>query len=321
MKIIICAETRSSQVDRISLELLAAARSLSREGDEVAAMVATDSIESVAPHLGAADRVIAAVDTGLASPTAEAYVRVADSIVGNYEPDLVLIAYSAVGLDVAGSLAHRRNIPLVAYVTRVERNDSSIRAVGQLYGGKVQANVEIVGPAVLLINPGAFEEAASAPANPASILIHDLGSSLNGLKVQLIGEETVGATDSEADILDKAVSIISVGRGIGDETGVAKAVELAKLLGAEIAGSRPVVDIGLLPKHRQVGKTGRKVKPKLYLALGVSGAPEHLEGMARSDLIIAVNTDTKAPIFGVAHYGATCDLFNFVAALTDRLKG
>ncbi|MDA8069826.1 MAG: electron transfer flavoprotein subunit alpha/FixB family protein, partial [Actinomycetota bacterium] len=98
------------------------------------------------------------------------------------------------------------------------------------------------------------------------------------------------------------------------------AQDLAEALGATVSGSRPVTDAGWLPKSRQVGKSGRKVKPKLYLACGISGAPEHLEGMSDAELIIAINTDEKAPIFDVAHYGTTVDLFDLLPALTDQVK-
>ena len=105
-----------------------------------------------------------------------------------------------------------------------------------------------------------------------------------------------------------------------DKDSIAIAEEVAAALGAEIAGSRPVIDAGWLPKERQVGKSGCKVKPKLYIAAGVSGAPEHLEGMSGAELIIAINSDAKAPIFRVAHYGTTCDLFDLLPALGERLK-
>ena len=98
------------------------------------------------------------------------------------------------------------------------------------------------------------------------------------------------------------------------------AEELARLLGAEIAGSRPVIDAGWLPKARQVGKSGARVKPRLYLAAGVSGAPEHLEGMSESEVIVAINSDEGAPIFAKAHYGAACDMFDLLPKLAQRLK-
>ncbi|RVA58597.1 electron transfer flavoprotein subunit alpha/FixB family protein, partial [Mesorhizobium sp. M7A.F.Ca.CA.001.08.1.1] len=163
----------------------------------------------------------------------------------------------------------------------------------------------------------AFAEAAPGPIAAASVQTIDAEPTLASGKVRMVAIDVPDYADVD---LTTAERIVCVGRGIGDEASIDLARNLATMLGAEIAGSRPVVDNGWLPKLRQVGKSGQKVKPKLYLALGVSGAPEHLEGMSQADLIIAVNTDPKAPIFNVAHYGATCDLFDLVANLSDRLR-
>ena len=114
---------------------------------------------------------------------------------------------------------------------------------------------------------------------------------------------------------------MSVGRGIGDADNIALVEALAAALGGAVSSSRPIADAGWLPRTRQVGKSGLRVKPRLYLALGISGAPEHLEGMRGADLIIAINTDARAPIFGVAHYGAVADLLDVVPALTKRITG
>ena len=168
-----------------------------------------------------------------------------------------------------------------------------------------------------MVSPGAYSEAPSVPLDSSRILTLDVGSALEFGKMELI--EEIAPTPTDVD-LATAERIVCVGRGIGDEKSIDLARDLADLLGAEIAGSRPVVDSGWLPKPRQVGKSGQKVRPKLYLALGVSGAPEHLEGMAGSELIVAVNTDPGAPIFSVAHFSANCDLFEFVDSLTERLN-
>ncbi|MCP4422383.1 MAG: electron transfer flavoprotein subunit alpha/FixB family protein, partial [Chloroflexi bacterium] len=123
--------------------------------------------------------------------------------------------------------------------------------------------------------------------------------------------------DIDITAIDK---LIAIGRGIGGEDNVELAQDLAEVMEAEVAASRPVTDAGWLPKTRQVGKSGVSVKPKLYLMLGISGAPEHLEGMKDAELIIAVNTDADAPIFDIAHYGATCDLFDVAEAMLEELE-
>jgi electron transfer flavoprotein alpha subunit len=130
--------------------------------------------------------------------------------------------------------------------------------------------------------------------------------------------ETIKPAGGDVDITAQT-KLVSVGRGIGGKENIELAEELSEKLGATVSASRPVVDAGWLPRTRQVGKSGLKVKPKLYLMLGISGAPEHLEGMKSAELIIAVNTDKKAPIFNVAHYGATNDLFEVAEAMLELL--
>ena len=139
---------------------------------------------------------------------------------------------------------------------------------------------------------------------------------LDGLKIKFV--EAIKPAGGDVDITAQA-KLVSIGRGIGSKENVELAEELAKKLGATVSSSRPVVDAGWMPRTRQVGKSGLKVKPKLYLMLGISGAPEHLEGMKSAELIIAINTDKKAPIFNVAHYGTTADLFEVAEAMLELL--
>jgi electron transfer flavoprotein alpha subunit len=223
------------------------------------------------------------------------------------------VPYSATGLDVAAEVAARTGWPLIAYVNGVTRESDGVRATAQMYGGKLLADCRTALPAVLMVNPGAFAEAAPAALAADKVREIDASGHVRSGKVKLVGVELPDPGDIDLTTAERIV-------GVGDAGSIDPVRDLAALLGAEIAGSRPVVDSGWLPKARQVGKSGRKVKPKLYIALGVSGAPEHLEGMAQSGVIVAVNTDGNAPIFNVAHYGATCDLSELVATLTKKLQ-
>lgn len=317
MKLIACTEGHSSKIEAFSLEMIAAARSLAQAGDEVVAFFAGGDVQGASASFGAADRLIVARATKSDVIPAETYALLLRDVITAESPGLVLVPYSANGLDVAADIAARTGWPLVSYVNEIKRRGESLTVVAQMYGGKILAECEVPLPAILMINPGAFAEAVPGPIAAVSVQTIDAEPALAGGKVKMVAIDVPDYADVD---LTTAERIVCVGRGIGDEASIDLARNLATMLGAEIAGSRPVVDNGWLPKLRQVGKSGQKVKPKLYLALGVSGAPEHLEGMSQADLIIAVNTDPKAPIFNVAHYGATCDLFDLVANLSDRLR-
>ncbi|RUV13261.1 electron transfer flavoprotein subunit alpha/FixB family protein [Mesorhizobium sp. M7A.F.Ca.MR.245.00.0.0] len=317
MKLIACTEGHSSKIEAFSLEMIAAARSLAQAGDEVVAFFAGGKAEAASSLFGAADRLIVARATKADVIPAETYAVLLREVVTAESPGLVLVPYSANGLDVAADISARTGWPLISYVNEIKRHGENLTVVAQMYGGKILADCEVQLPAILMINPGAFAEAAPGPIAAASVQTIDAEPTLASGKVRMVAIDVPDYADVD---LTTAERIVCVGRGIGDEASIDLARNLATMLGAEIAGSRPVVDNGWLPKLRQVGKSGQKVKPKLYLALGVSGAPEHLEGMSQADLIIAVNTDPKAPIFNVAHYGATCDLFDLVANLSDRLR-
>lgn len=317
MKLIACTEGHSSKIEAFSLEMIAAARSLAQAGDEVVAFFAGGDVQGASASFGAADRLIVARATKSDVIPAETYALLLRDVITAESPGLVLVPYSANGLDVAADIAARTGWPLISYVNEIKRDGESLTIVAQMYGGKILAECAVRLPAILMINPGAFAEAAPGPIDTARVRTIDAEPVLAGGKVKMVAIDVPDYADVD---LTTAERIVCVGRGIGDEASIDLARDLATMLGAEIAGSRPVVDNGWLPKLRQVGKSGQKVKPKLYLALGVSGAPEHLEGMSQADLIIAVNTDPKAPIFNVAHYGATCDLFDLVANLSDRLR-
>lgn len=316
MKVLVCAEARRGQVDPAVLELIGAARAIGGAADEIV-VLAPGADSSCGEWLGAADRAITVRHPTLELATAEAYARVAHDVAEAERPDAILIGYTALGLDVAPNLAAHTGLPLVGYVSALSRDEGSVTAESQIYGGKMIARVETPLPAIFVLNPGRFAEAEASPLPAGCIAAFASDHSLDGLKVQFLREDLPSADDVDLSLAER---IVCVGRGIGEESSIDLARDLAELLGAEVAGSRPVIDSGWLPKPRQVGKSGRKVKPKLYVALGVSGAPEHLEGMASSDLIVAVNTDPNAPIFDVAHYGATCDLFDLLPILSERLR-
>lgn len=317
MNVYACTEGRSGQVDAVSLEMIAAARQVAQSGDDVVAFFAGSSDEDAKAKLGAADRLIAATAADAEIIAADVYARLLCETIASDGAGVVIVPYSANGLDVASAVAARTGWPLVSYVDEIERKAEGLSVVARMYAGKVLAECDVPLPAVLMVNPGAFDEADASPIAPDHAQTVDASSAVAEGGARAIAIDLPDFSDVN---LKAAERIVCVGRGIGDQASIDLARGLAELLGAEIAGSRPVVDSGWLPKLRQVGKSGQKVKPRLYMALGVSGAPEHLEGMGQADTIIAVNTDPKAPIFSVAHYGATCDLFDLISSLSERLQ-
>jgi electron transfer flavoprotein alpha subunit len=170
-------------------------------------------------------------------------------------------------------------------------------------------------PAVLMVLPGSFR--ASGESGQAKVETRQPAAPLAAEAVAF--EELILPESGDVDITQQDV-LVAVGRGIQQEDNIELAEELAQALGGAVAASRPVIDQGWLPSTRQVGKSGMTVKPKCFLALGISGAPEHVEGMKSSDLIVAVNTDPNAPFFDVAHYGAVADVVDLIPALTESLK-
>jgi electron transfer flavoprotein alpha subunit len=208
---------------------------------------------------------------------------------------------------------------LAAYVSDLWVEDGAIVATAQMLGGKVLADVELAGERVIATVMGG---ACATSTDPKAVTTEFMGLApspgLDTLRMSL--RRVIEATEGDVDITS-AEMLVSVGRGIESQDNLEIVLELADALGVPLSASRPVVDAGWLPKTRHVGQSGVKVKPRVYLALGISGAPEHLEGMRSAELIIACNTDPAAPIFGVAHYGTSVDLFDLVPELVDRIRG
>lgn len=316
--VLVYVETRGGTVLPITYELLAAARSLAEAGGmQVEALVAAADPAALTASLGAADRVLSVAHPALSPYSPQAHAAVVASVMTARKPAIALFGYSAAGLDLAPAAAAASEAALVAYATELALEEGTLAATSQLYGGKLAAKSRTALPAVAAVVPGRFSEEAGRSGSGGSVEDLPAPAALDSLACKAVGEtlpEAGGVNLAEAE------KILCVGRGIGDKDKISGAAEVAQLLGAELAGSRPIIDNGWLEKARQVGKSGTKVKPKLYLAMGVSGAPEHLEGMGGAELIVAVNSDAQAPIFGVAHYGTTCDLFDLLPVLAERLR-
>ncbi|ACU53909.1 Electron transfer flavoprotein alpha subunit [Acidimicrobium ferrooxidans DSM 10331] len=312
--VLVVSERVVGEVPDVTFELLGKGREIaSALGGELAIAVLGHQVGEL--PFGAADVAYVVDDPALANYAASAVEAALAAVVEAASPKVVLMSTGTVGLDLAASLAARLGAPMASYAVDVATEGDTVVATSQLYGGKLLAEVALEGsPAVVSVIPGSF--AADAGRVGGAPRIETIAVSLDGA-----GARGEGVREPEASGVDITAAdlLVSVGRGIGSKENLELVQELADALKVPLAASRPIIDQGWLPKPHQVGKSGKKVKPQVYLALGISGAPEHLEGMRSAGTIIACNTDPKAPIFEVAHYGTTVDLFDLVPELTERL--
>jgi electron transfer flavoprotein alpha subunit len=299
----------------VNTRLLAFARPLADAtgGDVVALMARSGSPNGNA--LDGADVVLEVSHPTLDPYLPEAHQAILAAAIRERSPDIVLVENTTAGYDLGAAAAAAADLPFVGYCVAASVSGGEAESTCGIYGGQLQATVRTPLPAVLAVNSVALTEEPAPGRGDRATLAPP--SELDNLRTTFI--EPVEAPAEEGVNLESADLIVCVGRGIGGADNVEVAEELAEALGAELGASRPVIDSGWVPKARQIGKSGAHVRPKLYLGLGVSGAPEHVEGMQGSQLIVAVNTDPSAAIFNVAHYGAVADLFDVVDELTEQL--
>ena len=253
----------------------------------------------------------------LAHPNAE---LVRQALVKILPPgSILLLAHEHFGIDLAPGLSIRMNAAFVSDVLGIEGVEGSyLKLVRQEFGGQVSAHVraDISTGAVITVRPGAFKPMESSPGNGVVV---DKSSEMGVLAARRRYLETVYAEAGDVDITKHSV-LVSIGRGIQEKENVAIAQELADALGAAVSCSRPVVDAKWLEKSRQVGTSGKTVKPKVYLACGISGAFQHLAGIKGNPFIVAINKNPKAPIFQVADVGIVDDLLEFLPELTNKVR-
>jgi electron transfer flavoprotein alpha subunit len=315
--VLVLAEHRDGALSDVTFELLGKARELAG-GFGGRAVVLLLGAPQLVGELGGADLVRCAEHPVLDRYNPEAYERVVRAAIEELEPRLFLTSTTTVGLDLAGAISVASGTPLVSYVCRLEATGDHVVATAQIYGGKLLAEVELPGPrAICAVLAGSFPARAPAGEPAPAVEPLEVAHLLDGLRTAVTAVVVPEAGDVD---ITSADLLVSVGRGIGNQGNLEVVEELAEALGAPLAASRPLVDQGWLPKSRQVGKSGLKVSPRVYLMFGISGAPEHLEGIREAELVIACNTDAKAPIFEVADYGTTVDLFDLVPEILDRVK-
>jgi electron transfer flavoprotein alpha subunit len=314
--ILVIAEQKDGKLNRASVETIAAAQQLSMP---LKIAVAGQSVGSAAIELAQYGEVIAVDHAALAHYTPDAFVQALQQVIEQAKPALVFLPHTYQTRDFSPMLATRLDRALVTDVIGVKGGGTPTFA-RPMFQGKLIADVQPQGPAphFITIQIGAFRAdaaakgAAPAPVSNAAVTIDE--SKLRQ-KPEAPFQEAKQAVD-----LSQAERIVSVGRGIKSQENLVVAEQLAKALGAELAASRPICDNGWLPMERQIGSSGQTVAPKLYVALGISGAIQHLVGMKGSRTIVAINKDAEAPIFEVADYGIQGDLFELAPAIIAELQ-
>jgi electron transfer flavoprotein alpha subunit len=319
--VLVLVEHWENEVETITYQMLGKGRELADGlGGQLLALVIGHDLGAVTETLRdrGMDKILLVEEPALKQAGAELQAHVIAQVAKRVEPALVLIGYSLAGMELAPAVAAKLGVLVVTNCVGVGLRDESLFVTRPVFDGTMHAEIllEEPGPVVVALQKG-MVPATQATGKFASIdkVQLDLGSfACRSKLLEIIEEPVTGADISKADI------IVSVGRGIGEKEKISIIQELADALGGVIGCSRPVVDVGWLPRDRQVGASGKSVAPKVYVACGISGASQHLSGMTESKRIIAINKDANAPIFQVAHYGIVADLFDIVPALTAQAK-
>ena len=309
--VLVVMEQRAGVLNRMSLEALAAGQALAAMvgGECSAALLGTGDVA-----VSGAAKVYSVEHALLKDYTADGYVIALEQLVKKLVPSYVVLPHTYQVRDFAPALATRFGQVLISDVTGIHAGPVFVR---QLLQGKLNADYKQVGdgPCFVSVQAGSFRaDAVAETAAAVEVFAPELSAAQIRNKPGELFRESAQTVD-----LSAAPVIVSVGRGIGEESNIAMVQELATALGAELAASRPICDNGWLPMERQVGSSGQTVSPKLYLAVGISGAIQHLVGMKGSKAVIAINKDEHAPIFEVADFGVVGDLFEIVPELTKAV--
>ena len=312
----VAAEHWNGTVSDATRELLTLGRSLADGlGVRLEAILLGHGTRGLAESLGPADTVLYVDHPTLADATGLQASRAIAALAAARAPAAILVPTTNLSWDLLGLLPARLGAPLVNFCRAVEVVDGTLEVRSLLYGGKMTVTVAVgTGPVVLAILPGIATPTDPGATPAVEEVVVDLPADPG---VRLVEYEEPEAGD--VDITQQEV-LVGVGRGISSEANLEVAEDLAAALGGAVCGSRPVIDQGWLPLVRQVGKSGVTVKPRLYVAAGISGAPEHVEGMKDAEVIVAVNTDAGAPIFSIAHYGIVDDATDVLEALAEAVR-
>ncbi|MFC6961325.1 electron transfer flavoprotein subunit alpha/FixB family protein [Halocatena marina] len=312
-------EHRQGELRDVSFELITAGRQLADDqgGDLHLAVIGGD-VDTFASELNRES-----VDTIFTVAAGEefnhdTYTQITEQLYAEVEPDALLLPNSVNGLDYAPAIAGRLDVPLVTDAISLSRADGTLEVAREMYGSKVETTVTVdADTAAVSIRPAEWEITEGEGQGDAEVRSFDADIDESAVKSTVTGFEEVAGGDVD---ISEANFLVSIGRGIEEEDNLPLIKDLVEATDATLSSSRPIVDNGWLPKNRQVGQSGKVVTPDVYLAIGISGAVQHVAGMKGSDTIVAINTDSNAPIMDLADYAIVDDLFDVVPQLIEAFE-
>ena len=318
--ILVFIEHRDGVLNKTSLEAIAAAQSLASQLQQsVSAILLGSDVSALAQQIVGYDlaKVLSVNNAKLGKYTPDGYSEAMEHVIRQLDPQLVVMPHTYLVRDYAPKLAARFGKSLISDCIRAEVAGTTITFTRRIFLGKLDSDVVSDGepPVFATFQSGAYrpDQARKGAGAPVETIEVKVG------EIRMTPEEPFQEVKQAVD-LSKAEIIVAIGRGIKSKENIALAEKLAEVLGGDIAASRPICDAEWLPIDRQIGSSGQTVAPKLYIALGISGAIQHLVGMKNSGTIVAINKDPEAPIFDIADYGIVGDLFEAVPVLTEELK-
>ncbi len=317
--VLVLAEHRQGALRDVSFEMLAVAPKIAEGmGGETAVLLLGSGLDDMAKKMTEYGvKVMVVDDPAFENFNAEKYQIALSAIVDELNPAVLMTGHTAQGVDFMPALAVEKKMPLVSDVVGLDYEDGTLKATRTLYSGKVNAVVAFKPADTCLVT---FREGAvEAPETSAAGEVEKLDSPLKEDVTYRKFVEYVEAEVGDVDITQSDI-LVAIGRGLKEDKNLPEIEALAEAIKADLAGSRAATDAGWIPHDRQVGTSGKTVKPKLYIALGVSGAFQHLAGMKGAKTIVAINKDPEAPIFSVADYAIVDDMFKVLPKLTEKLK-
>lgn len=321
--VFVIAEQRDGKIMKVSYELVGKARELADDlGQDVVAVLMGSGVEAVAGDLAkaGADKVIVVDDPMLAEYVTEPYAKAVTAVIKANDPEIVIFGASSIGRDLAPRVSARIHTGLTADCTKLEIDPETklLNMTRPAFGGNIMATILCADfrPQMATVRPGVMQALESCD-KVGTVEKFDVAFDAADMNVEIC--EVVKTNKKSVDITEAKI-LVSGGRGLGSAEGFGQLKDLADALGGEVSASRAAVDNSWIDKDRQVGQTGKTVRPDLYVACGISGAIQHAAGMEESEFIVAINREESAPIFGICDLGIVGDLNKIVPKLTEALK-